>query len=354
MKRTILITALALLALAIPAAAGAKVPRSFFGTYATDPTEADFKGIADTGFGVSRFELSWRAIQTTRKGGFNWGYVDARMAQIAANGLRPALVVFGTPRFVRKSPDGFFPPTTSRVNRREWQQFLAAATRRYGPKGEFWEENPGLPASPVRQWIIWNEQNARAFWRPRPDPRDYAKLLKISDQAISKVDPKAELVLGGMYGYPKDSRSLSAVAFLRKLYRVKGARTHFDAINVHPYGAGVGAVRKQVKQARAVARKAGDRSVKTLVGEVGWASSGPKKNDEVVGPKGQAKRLSKALRLLARKRRGWKISGVYVYIWRDFTAETTCQWCPGAGLVKVDGEAKPALKAVRAAIRKSR
>ena len=343
--------ALALIALLVPAAAAtAKVPSSFFGISAVNPTDHDYARMGKTGFGVSRFELSWRVIQKTRKSGYDWGYVDARMRQTADAGMSPAVVVYGTPRFIHKSPNGFFPPTASGADRREWQDFLTAAVKRYGPDGDFWQQNPGLNEAPVHRWLIWNEQNARPFWRPKPDPRDYATLVKISDRAISAVDPRAQIILGGMYGYPKDSRSQKATSFLRKLYRVKGIERHFDSISVHPYGAGIGTVRKQIKQVRSVARKAGDRNVGTLVGELGWASSGPSRSESVVGSKGQAKRLSKGMKLLAKKRKAWNITGVYVYVWRDFAGDTGCLWCPGAGLVKINGKAKPALKAVRSAI----
>lgn len=353
MRRTILFAA-ALVGLLLPATVAAKVPASFYGITTVAPTGEDYARIAHAGFGTSRIEINWRIIQTTRNGGYDWSYVDHLVGQIAGAGMRPAPLLYGTPRFIRRSPEGLFPPTSSRKNRREWQDFLAAATRRYGPGGDFWNENPAIPAEPIRQWIVWNEQNARAFWRPKPNPRHYAKLVKISDRAISSVDPGARIVLGGMYGYPKDERSISAVSFLRRLYRVKRIERHFDAITLHPYGSGVGDVRRQVKQARAVVRKVGDRKVGILIGEVGWASSGPSKNEEVVGAKGQARRLSKGLKLLARKRRAWNIIGAYVYVWRDFTIGTPCQWCPNAGLVTNDGGAKPALKAVRRAIRSSR
>ena len=354
MKRpAALIALLTLLALALPAGAEAKVSPDFFGSAAVEPTDADFTGMAETGFGVYRFELSWRVIQGTRKGGYDWAYVDARMAQTARAGMTPSVIVYGTPRFVRKSPDGFFPPTDSKRNLKAWRDFLSAAARRYGTDGSFWRDNPGLPKAPVRNWLIWNEQNARAFWRPRPDPRDYAKLVEASDRAISGVDRKAKIVLGGMFGYPHDQRSKSAVEFLRGLYGVKGIAKHFDAIDVHPYGSGVSTVRKQVSQARAVARRAGDRGVDTLIGELGWASSGPSKSDEVVGSKGQAKRLEQGLELLLRNRRKWNVIGVYVYLWRDFTMPTTCLWCPGAGLVELDGTPKPARNAVHGVIRSS-
>lgn len=354
MRRTILILALALLALALPTAAAAKVPASFYGVSAVEPTQKDFSRIDRTGFGVARFEISWRVLQKTRKGGIDWGYVETRMRDIAEAGLRPAPIVFGTPRFIRKSPNGFYPPTSSKQDRREWQDFLTAATRRYGPGGSFWDENPGIPEAPVRQWVIWNEPNANAFWQPKPNPRDYATLVKISDRAISKVDPKADIVLGGMAGFPKSSSSVTAVKFLKGFYKVKRIERHFESINLHPYGPGVGAVRKQVKQARSAVRKAGDKNVGILIGEVGWASKGPKKAEEVVGAKGQANRLRKSLKMLAGKRKAWNITAAYVYIWRDFSIESGCLWCPTAGLVEMDGKAKPALKAVRDVIRATR
>lgn len=354
MRRTLILASLLLAALALPASASAKVPERFFGITGVDPTIEDYAGMDQTGFGLFRFELSWRVIQKTRKGPYNWGYVDDRMRGLASNGLDPAMIVYGTPRFVRSSADGFFPPTETAENRKEWQEFLAAATKRYGPGGDFFAENPGVPNAPVKEWIIWNEQNSRNFWRPKPNPDDYATLVKISDQAISEVDPEAEIVLGGMYGYPVDERSIDAADFLEQFYETKGIERHFETISLHPYGSGVGTVRKQIEQARSAVKKAGDSNVQILISEMGWASTGPSKSEEVVGARGQATRLSKGIDLLIDKRKAWNIIGVYVYLWRDFTLETSCLWCPGAGLVEIDGTPKPALKAVRSAIKSAR
>jgi hypothetical protein len=76
----------------------------------------------------------------------------------------------------------------------------------------------------ISHWEIWNEPNIRTFWRPRPDPGDYALLLSRAYRAIKRVDPRATVVMGGMSGV--DLYFLDAVA----------ARTNaFDAIAVHPY-----------------------------------------------------------------------------------------------------------------------
>lgn len=341
--------ALALLALLIPATAAAKVPHGFFGVAAEAPTGKDFKKIHKTGFGAHRFDLNWRQVQRTRKGPHFWGQTDLRMQQTAKRGIRNTLVLIGTPRFVDKKPDGLVPPR-SREDLKLWSEFVEAAVDRYGRDGSFWNENPDLDPKPVDDWIVWNEMNAKPFWRPKPDPRDYAKLLKRTDRAISKQDPKADVVLGGMYGYPKDKRSISATGFLKRLYAIKGIEKHFEAINLHPYGGGVGDVRRQIKEARNAVRKAGDKGVGTLVGEIGWASTGSKRSDQVVGAKGQAQRLSQSLKLFVKKERAWNLTGSFIYIWRDPEIVTPCLWCPGAGLVEADGSAKPALKAVRKVI----
>ena len=360
MKRTLLIAICLLAGILLAGTATAKpkhkakVDKDFFGVMAVDPSNDDYDRMADTGFGVSRFELSWGAIQTTREGPYNWSYADARMIQIAKAGMEPSVIVYGTPRFVRKNADGFYPPTNSSQNMQEWKDFLQAAVHRYGPDGDFWDALPDIPKSPIHKWLIWNEQNARAFWKPRPDPADYAKLVKASSQAIREKDPKADIVLGGMYGYPSgDHRSMTAVAFLKKFYKTKNIAKSFDAINVHPYRSGVSTVRKQIAQARSVAKKAGDGNVDVLVGELGWASSGPSKSEEVVGKKGQATRLRKGLKMLVQNRKKWNILGAYVYLWNDFTMPTSCLWCPRAGLVDLKGNAKPALKAVRQVIKSS-
>jgi hypothetical protein len=269
--------------------------------------------------------------------------------------MRPALVVYGTPGFVhRQTGKGLYGPE-SKSDLKAWRKFSEAVARRYSRNGDYFDSVPEVDRLPVKVWIAWNEQNSKNNWVPRADPRGYGKLVKSFDKGISKVDPKAKIALGGMYGYPRDPKSMKAAKFLKKLYKVKGIAKHFDAINAHPYGAGVSDVKKQVKQLRSVARKAGDGNVGLVVGELGWASKGPKRSESVVGKKGQANRIRDGLRLLAKKRNRWNVLGVYVYSWRDFpSGQLACNWCPWSGLVTKKSKPKPALRAVEKVIRKSR
>ncbi len=347
-----LLLAIALATTAIAAQpAAAKVPGDFFGIFAEGPTEKDFKQMGKSGFGTYRVPVNWSAVEKTRKGGYDWAQPDYGVYNAAKHGMRPTLVVFGTPRFVHKrSAKGLHGPE-SKADLKAWQKFSTALAKRYGRNGDYFDSRPEIDDLPVKRWIAWNEQNSKNNWLPKPDPRAYGKLVKSFDRGISKVDPKAKIVLGGMYGFPRNSKSMKATTFLRRLYKVGGIEKHFDAINSHPYGSGVADVKQQVGDLRAVARKAGDGNVGLVVGELGWASKGPARSESVVGRKGQAKRLRDGLKLLVKKRWRWNVEGVFVYVWRDFPAEQlACNWCPGAGLVTKKSKPKPALKAVEKVI----
>jgi hypothetical protein len=345
---------LTVVGIVLPAsAAHAKVPGDFFGIFAEAPAKGEFKDMGKAGFGTYRVPVNWAAIQKTKSGGYSWAQSDYGVYNAAKHHMRPALVIFGTPRFVhKKSSKGLHPPK-SKSDLREWRDFTRALAARYSPNGDYFDNTPAIDHLPVKTWILWNEQNNKSNWLPKADPRQYAKLVKSGDQGISRVDPKARIVLGGMYGFPRDPKSMKAAKFLKRFYKTRGIAKHFDAINSHPYGSGVGDVKKQVNDLRSVARHAGDRNVRLDIGELGWASAGPSKSESVVGKKGQANRLRRSLELLARKRKAWNVGSVFVYTWKDFQAgQLACLWCPHAGLVTKHGKAKPALRAVKKVIRK--
>ena len=115
--------------------------------------------------------------------------------------MRPALVVYGTPRFVHK-PTGRGSTPESKSDLQEWRNFARALARRYSPNGDYFDACPGIDRLPVKTWIIWNEQNTKNNWLPKADPRAYGKLVKAFDQGISKVDPKARIVSAACTGIP--------------------------------------------------------------------------------------------------------------------------------------------------------
>ena len=353
---TVAALALAVLLTAIAAQpAAAKTPKDFFGIFAEGPSKKDYKGMGKAGFGTNRVPVNWAAIQSSRKAPYDWSTSDQGVYSTAKNGMRPTLVVYGTPKFVHKdTTKGLYGPK-SKQDLKAWRKFSEAIARRYSPNGDYFDAVPEIDHLPVKTYIAWNEQNSKNNWVPKPDPKGYARLVENFDKGISKVDPKAEIVLGGMYGYPRDPASMKATKFLKKMYKVRGIEKHFDAINAHPYAADNGEIKKRINELRSVAKRSGDGNVDLLVGELGWASKGPARSDLVVGKKGQANRLRDGLKLLVHKRNKWNVIGAYVYTWSDFPAgQLACNWCPWAGLVTKKSKPKPALKAVKQVIRKSR
>jgi hypothetical protein len=332
---------------AVPAASAA-VPQQFFGIFAEAPAEADFDAMAEAGFGAYRLPMNWARIQPSRDGPYEWSHVDRQLQAVVAAGMEPLPVVYGTPPFVHPQTEDpgeriVLHPPRRRVDLIEWRRFNAALARRYGPHGEL-ARDPALPGyRPVRTWIIWNEQNATVNWQPRPDPRQYARLVKFAHAGLSRVNTRAEVVLGGMFGYPLAPRSIKAAQYLRQLYRVRGFERRFDAINVHPYAANAALAIEQIRKARKVIRHAGDGRTPIIVGEIGWSSLS-------FGQDGQARRHERFLgRVLARRHR-WRIEAALIYVWRDTATATVCVWCPTAGLVDADGAPKLALARVGAII----
>ncbi|MGH2952118.1 MAG: hypothetical protein ACRDKX_08745 [Solirubrobacterales bacterium] len=364
-------------ALALPAPAAAAPPPGFYGVVTQDggaPEEGDLGTIRAGGAGSIRLLAHWAAIEA-QEGAYDWSSLDAAVRSAVGAGLKPMLFLWGTPAWA-VNRDGYacavncnvFAPA-SRETREAFARFAAAAVGRYGPGGDFWEapeiacplpvpilcpDGPEPPCrcdqpAPLRVWQVWNEENSRTYYAPVVNVAGYADLLKRASRAIRSADPGAEVVLGGMWGpnspgADSDGRRVATPVslFLKRLYRVKGIKKAFDSIALHPYAANLGGVRRQVKAARRIVKRSGDRKASTWITEIGWASDGPPQNPYVKGLDGQARLLTRSLSMLQKRRRAYRVRGVFWYAWRDKPGGSSiCDWCGHAGLRDDDGSAKP-------------
>lgn len=319
------------------AAARPAVPREFVGVVPQGPlAAADFARMRGV-VGTLRIPIAWSQVER-RAGEFDFAALDAIVSAAARSGVRVLPFVYGTPAWLERDPAR--PPLGPRA-RASWTGFLSALVRRYGPGGELWD-GPGR-ALPVRSWQVWNEPNFLLFWRPRPSPSGYARLLRISGRAIRGVDRGARIVAAGLA--PVEGGMLPWT-FLRKLYAVPGARSSFDVAAVHPYSSTLRGVTYQVRRARQVMSAAGDGRKPLLVSELGVTSGSPLPTGFDWGPKGQATFLRRAFRILLRARDRWHIAGVDWYAWRDMAiADPHCVFCQHAGLLDFGGRPKPAWRA---------
>jgi len=339
MRRISLAAALvASLALALAAApssrAAASVPRGFFGIVPQGPLgPADYTRMRGV-IGTLRVPIYWPAVEP-RRGDFELATLDSTVTAAAAAGIRVLPFVYGTPGWLEPNPAR---PPLGAGGQAAWSGFLAALVRRYGPRGTLW--SAGSRRLPIRAWQIWNEPNFLLFWRPRPSPAGYARLLRTSARVIRGLDRGARIVAAGLA--PVEGGMLPW-AFLGALYSVPGARRSFDEVAVHPYSATLGGVIYQVREARQVMAAAGDERKPLLVSELGIASDSRLPTSFDRGLKGQAEFLRRAYGLLLRGRARWHIGGIDWYSWRDMSEpDPHCVFCEFAGLLDADGRAKPA------------
>ena len=335
------LTALALL---VPASAQA-VPRGFFGIVPqTGIDREDLARMRAGGVETLRLPLSWRGTQRSARGDYVWSGFDATVAAAAENGIEILPVLSDPPGWATGSARRM--PVDSGRQRRAWAAFVGAAVERYGRRGEFWAEHgrgsdDPLPKVPIRAWQVWNEENFFYFTRP-VSPGRYARLLAVTRPAIRRADPRAEIVLGGLFANPKQGppAAMDAVDFLDRLYRSRGVKANFDAVALHPYAADVGELRLAVEGIRATMARHGDRRSDLYVTEIGWGSAyNPRLVAFEVGLQGQARELRRAYDYLLSNRRRLRLAQVDWFTWKDL--QGSCAFCDSSGLFRSGARFKP-------------
>ena len=78
----------------------------------------------------------------------------------------------------------------------------------------------------VKFWEIWNEPEARVYWKKQDGMKTYTELLKAVYPVIKKEDPSSVVLMGAT----SDTHSIA----LKQIYR-NGGKGYFDIVNVHPF-----------------------------------------------------------------------------------------------------------------------
>jgi polysaccharide biosynthesis protein PslG len=302
------------------------------------PSEADLvrmSGAVET----LRLPIFWSECEPAA-GEYDFANVDREVGEAAARGIQVLPFVYGSPEWVEQN---FARPPLEGQALAKWRGFLRILVARYGPKGSFWAGR--AHRAPIHRWQIWNEPNFELYWEPRIEPVGYAKLLHASAATIRKADPEAKIVLAGIAPV---GDGMKTWIFMRRLLRVPGVRRDFDFAALHPYSATIPELDFQLRKVRAAMAAGGARRKPLIVTEFGVASQGQYSSGFVVGEGGQAEFLRAAYTRLLEMRRRWRIAGAYWFTWRDeATADPHCGFCEGAGLLRLDGTAKPAWRTYR-------
>jgi hypothetical protein len=333
----VVISAILVYAPAVAVAAPSRqVPREFIGVVADGPVfedetleragtslELEMDLMVRTGVESIRLSFYWERLQPYRSWdavpvGAAEGFRDSagiptdfratdRIVRSAAQrGLSLLPVVLGAPGWAARHPGEFASPP---ADPRTYAAFVQALAERYGSRGSFWGEHPGLPRMPLTEWQLWNEPTFRNFWLDQPFQSDYVALLRESRRALRRGDKRARIILAGLVYESWEA--------LEDIYRA-GGRRWFDTVALHPFTRRPADVLRIIERNRTVMARYGDRRKAIYLSELSWPSARGRirtrygyETDE----RGQARRLARGLRLLAANRRRLEVRRVYWYTW---------------------------------------
>jgi O-antigen ligase len=178
------------------------------------------------GYGWLRHRFDWGKLEP-QPGQFEWAGADALLADIAAAGLEPLVVLDGSPAWARPAHDRAPTdnPLAPPADPAAFARFAAAFAARYGAQ--------------VRFYQIWDEPNVAPHWGNQLiEPVAYAQLLKQASAAIRAVDGDAQLITAALA--PTVDRGHLAIDepyFLQRMIAA-GAAPAFDLVAVQPFGFG--------------------------------------------------------------------------------------------------------------------
>lgn len=356
--KAVLATAVAAVVFAAPAAA---VPGKYWGVIPqATPTLEQLQRLKRGGVDSIRVPVTWNGVQPAPNGPMDWSGVDRQIEAAVLAGIEVLPGLSGVPSWA--VPSVFVPGTGGSIKAprnlpaqgtagRGWSAFVRAAAERYGPGGSFWTAHPGLPPRPLGTWQIWNEPNF-LYFVARPNPAEYARLVKLSFSALRAVDGGAKLVLGGLFARPAEAQlrrkpplAYFATDFIDRMYAsMPGIRSKFHGVALHPYTGTFQRLTPYIEELRTVLKANRDAGKGLWITELGWSSKRPSRgNSFAKGLGGQRAQLEGAFKLLRSKQRQWRIRRVYWFSIDDQPG--TCNFCDGSGLFGEGFAPKPAWRA---------
>jgi hypothetical protein len=342
------VLALALAGLTLSAGPALALPAKFWGTVPQSLlSEEQFQRLQAGGVKTMRVPFDWGGIQQGSKTApLAWTGLDDLVERAAKANIEILPFLTGAPNwavpsvFVPGDPNAKAPAhlPAAGAAASAWAKLLKGAVARYGPTGSFWAEHPSVPKRPIKVWQIWNEENFKYFVA-KPNPAEYGRLVKASYTALRSVDPTAQILLGGMFAYPKGCKkeakpkSLCATNFLQQMYKkTPGVKSKFNGVALHPYTDKYQELTFEIEEFRDVLAENKDSGKGLWITELGWSSQPVSRATNIFakGVAGQAAQLRGSFTLLRSKQVKWKVQRVYWFSVDD--AIGTCNFCDGSGL----------------------
>ena len=272
----------------------------------------------DAGFRFVRMDLMW--AQAERAGRFRFFQYDALLRALDSRGMGVLWILdYGHP-----DHGGDAPRTPQDVA--AFAHFAQAVAEHFKGRNVRYE--------------IWNEPDNEHFWKPSPDPREYAILLREAAAAIRRADPTALISSGGTIGFNLPFISSFVVA---------GSVRDLNAIAVHPYRkTGPETIAPEFVIVRDLITRALGPNVALWDTEWGYSSAEALPDNGRVDGHGEAWRTRQAVLAVREALTTWTL-GIPLAVWYDLRDDGTDQTNAehNFGLLESDGKEKAAMKAIR-------
>jgi hypothetical protein len=175
--------------------------------------------LRQAGSNTIRYPVLWNIVQPGRTS-WNWARYDRLYSQLTAKGIRPILLVSGSPIWSRptRGDDAHLPHAPAYDA--HWVYFLYELARRY-PKAAAIE--------------LWNEPNLAAFFKPAPDPARYTKMLCLGWFGAKSAVPSMPVIVGGLSGVKTTGGgNIAMTEYLTKIY-ANGGGPCADGVGYHAH-----------------------------------------------------------------------------------------------------------------------
>ncbi|MFN8471816.1 MAG: cellulase family glycosylhydrolase [Anaerolineae bacterium] len=315
--------------------------------------ERDLLKVKELGFTWVKQGFAWRDIEH-EKGKYDWSHTDHIVYTANKYGDIDIMArVDNQPEWARQGCSLQGPP----ANMKDFTDFLTAMATRY--KGR------------IRAYEIWNEPNlAREWCDQKPDPKQYAAMLKAAYAAIKAADPDAMVISAGLSPTgTNDQTAMPDDVYLDQLYQAMGGKSdgYFDVLGVHAPGykaapevspdeaaankAAYGGERfftfRRVEDLRKIMEKYGDTNKQVAVLEMGWTSDevNPSYSWHAVSEEQKADYLVRAYQYAKKNWSPWIGLMTTIYIADpDWTDKDEQYWW---AITDPDGNPRPAFGALK-------
>lgn len=276
--------ALALGLLTAAPAGAANVGSGFYGVnalwlFSSPQAEwpAQLQSMVDGGLTTVRTDARWSTAEPNPPSAgqhtYDWSFFDTIVGNLAKYGIRWMPTLDYPPPWAQEKPSDMG-SEMNESNVPDFVAFTTAMAKRYGIGGQFWHDHPELPATPVREWELWNSPNVTFYWNPQDNaPERYTDLLLATRAAIKAVNPKA-ILIGPALDLVNPPIASDEIDFVKRMFiHDPDIASKVDVWGLHPYQETIYWTFRRLAMWRQALDLLAGRRVPIAIDELGYTST---------------------------------------------------------------------------------